>query len=48
MNPEFLRNLWLEATPFRLALIAGILLLLFSATGAVPGIASTRSAALAA
>ena len=48
MNPEFLRNLWLEATPFRLVLIAGILLLLFSATGAVPGIASTQSAALAA
>lgn len=31
MNPEFLRNLWLEASPFRLALIAGLLLLVFSA-----------------
>ena len=28
MNPELLRNLWLEASPFRLALIAGFLLLI--------------------
>jgi hypothetical protein len=35
MNPEFLRNLWLEATPLRLALIAGLLLLAFTASNAM-------------
>lgn len=35
MNPEFVRNLWLEAMPFRLALIAGLLLLAFTASTAV-------------
>jgi len=37
MNPEFLRNLWLEATAFRLALIAGLVLLAFGALAAMPG-----------
>jgi hypothetical protein len=36
MNPELLRNLWLEASPFRLALIAGLLLLVFAAGGVAP------------
>jgi hypothetical protein len=36
MNPEFVRNLWLEATPFRLALIAGVLLLVFAALSVSP------------
>ena len=35
MNPEFVRNLWLEAGPFRLALIAGLLLLVFAVTTVV-------------
>lgn len=47
MNPELLRNLWLEASPFRLALIAGLLLLVFSATAVAPsGLASTHGVAL--
>jgi hypothetical protein len=36
MNPELQRNLWLEATPFRLVLILGLLLLVFSATSVAP------------
>jgi hypothetical protein len=36
MNPEFLRNIWLEATPLRLALIAGLTLLLLAAGAAMP------------
>ena len=36
MNPELLRNLWLEASPIRLALIAGLVLLVFAAASAVP------------
>jgi hypothetical protein len=48
MNPELQRNLWLEASPFRLALIAGFLLLVFAATSvALGGVISTSSAALA-
>jgi hypothetical protein len=48
MNPEFLRNLWLEATPFRLALIAGLLLLVFSAASVSPtGLMTTSGAAQA-
>jgi hypothetical protein len=47
MNPEFLRNLWLEAAPSRLALIAGLVLLVFAAAGAAPaGLASVHGAAL--
>ncbi len=34
MNPELQRNLWLEAGPFRLFLIAGLLLLVFAASAA--------------
>ena len=48
MNPELLRNLWLEASPFRLTLIAGFLLLVFAATStALGGVVSTSGAALA-
>lgn len=47
MNPEFVRNLWLEATPFRLALIAGLLLLLFAILSlSSTGLATTPAAAL--
>ncbi|HEU0095033.1 MAG TPA: hypothetical protein VFQ52_01165 [Rhizomicrobium sp.] len=48
MNPELLRNLWLEASPFRLALITGFVLLVFAASSvALGGLISTSSAALA-
>jgi hypothetical protein len=48
MNPELLRNLWLEASPFRLVLIAGFLLLVFGATSVgLGGFASISSVALA-
>ena len=47
MNPELQRNLWLEASPFRLALIAGLVLLAFAATSVAPlGFATTSGAAL--
>jgi hypothetical protein len=46
MNPEFVRNLWLEATPFRLTLIAGVLLLVFAATNVAPGMFSSQGVAL--
>ncbi|HJT44220.1 MAG TPA: hypothetical protein VJ750_12060 [Rhizomicrobium sp.] len=47
MNPELQRNLWLEATPFRLALIAGLLMLVFLATSVAPiGLATRSGAAL--
>jgi hypothetical protein len=47
MNPEFLRNLWLEASPVRLALIGGLVLLVFAAADATPaGLASTHGAAM--
>lgn len=47
MNPELLRNLWLEASPFRLALIAGLLLLVFGATALAPaGLVTPESAGL--
>jgi hypothetical protein len=47
MNPELQRNLWLEASPFRLALILGLLLLVFAATSIAPiGVATTSGAAL--
>jgi hypothetical protein len=36
MNPELLRNIWLEASPFRLALIAGVVLLAVAASSAAP------------
>ncbi|HKY19471.1 MAG TPA: hypothetical protein VJL82_11100 [Rhizomicrobium sp.] len=45
MNPELQRNLWLEATPFRLALIAGLLMLVFLATSVAPMGLATRSGA---
>jgi len=48
MNPELQRNLWLEAAPFRLVLIAGLLLLVFAATSLAPiGLATSSGAALA-
>jgi hypothetical protein len=48
VNPEFVRNLWLEAGPFRLALIAGLLLLVFAVTTVAPtGLATTQGTALA-
>jgi hypothetical protein len=48
MNPELLRNLWLEAAPFRLVQNAGLLLLVFAITLAVPqGFISTSGAAMA-
>lgn len=48
MNPELLRNLWLEASPFRLILIAGFLLLAFGASSVgLGGFASINSVALA-
>lgn len=43
MNPELQRNLWLEAAPFRLALIAGLLLLVFMATSVAPVALGTKS-----
>ena len=47
MNPELQRNLWLEASPFRLALIAGLLLLVFAAASVAPsGMLTTHGAAL--
>jgi len=47
MNPELQRNLWLEASPFRLALIAGLLLLVFAAGSVAPsGMMTTSHAAL--
>ena len=36
MNPELLRNLWLEATPFRLVQIVGLLLVVFAVSSAAP------------
>ena len=48
MNPELQRNLWLEASPSRLVLIAGLLLLVFAAASvAPPGLATPFGAALA-
>jgi len=48
MNPELQRNLWLEASPVRLLLIAGLLLLVFAAASVAPtGIATPAGAALA-
>ncbi len=35
-NPELLRNLWLEATPFRLVQILGLLLVVFAVSSAAP------------
>ena len=35
-NPELLRNLWLEATPFRLVQIVGLLLVVFAVSSAAP------------
>jgi hypothetical protein len=47
MNPELQRNLWLEASPFRLVLIAGLLLLVFAASSVAPaGLGTTSGAAL--
>jgi len=45
MNPELQRNLWLEASPFRLALIAGLLLLVFAAGSVAPSRLMTTSGA---
>jgi hypothetical protein len=36
MNPELLRNLWLEATPFRLVQILGLLVVVFAVSSAAP------------
>lgn len=36
MNPELLRNLWLEATPFRLAQIVGLLVVVLALASAAP------------
>lgn len=36
MNPELLRNLWLEATPFRLAQIVGLLVVVLAVSSAAP------------
>jgi hypothetical protein len=36
MNPELLRNLWLEATPFRLVQIVGLLLVVLAVSSAAP------------
>jgi hypothetical protein len=36
MNPELLRNLWLEATPFRLLQIVGLLVVVLAAASAAP------------
>jgi hypothetical protein len=48
VNPELLRNLWLEASPFRLVQTAGLLILIFGVTLAAPqGIISPSGAALA-
>jgi hypothetical protein len=48
VNPELVRNLWLEATPFKLAQTAGLLLLVFGLCMAVPGgILSPDHAAMA-
>ena len=48
MNPELQRNLWLEASPFRLAQTAGLLLLVFAATSLAPiGLATSSGVALA-
>jgi hypothetical protein len=47
VNPELLRNLWLEATPFRLVQIAGVLLLVFVVTLAAPrGLITPGAAAM--
>jgi len=45
MNPELQRNLWLEASPFRLALIAGLLFLVFAAGSVAPSRLMTTSGA---
>lgn len=45
MNPEFERNLWLEATPLRLGLMAGFLLLTFLAASAITGLSDSGGAA---
>ena len=48
MNPELLRNFWLEATPFKLVRTAGLLLLVFGLCMAAPGgILSPDHAAMA-
>ncbi len=36
MNPELQRNLWLEATPFRLVQILGLLVVVFAVASAAP------------
>jgi hypothetical protein len=36
MNPELLRNLWLEATPFRLIQIVGLLVVVLAVSSAAP------------
>ena len=45
MNPELQRNLWLEASPSRLMLIAGLLLLVFAAASVAPRALITPSGA---
>ena len=47
MNPELIRNLWLEATPFKLVQTAGLLLLVFGLCMVAPeGIISPDHAAM--
>ncbi|MEY4708606.1 MAG: hypothetical protein RJB58_2329 [Pseudomonadota bacterium] len=36
MNPELRRNLWLEATPFRLVQFLGLLVVVFAVASAAP------------
>lgn len=45
MNPEFLRNVWLELTPLRLIVLAAVLALVFFAAALTEGIAGPGSAA---
>lgn len=47
MNPELQRNLWLEATPSRLLLMTGLLLLVFMASAAPSGLLGAPFTALA-
>ncbi|MFO1248307.1 MAG: hypothetical protein U1E93_08830 [Alphaproteobacteria bacterium] len=44
MNPELLRNIWLEATPFRLAQVVGLLLLVFGLTMVAPVVSPDQAA----
>jgi hypothetical protein len=45
MNPEFMRNVWLEMTPRRLALMVGLLALIFAAAALTEGMWAPSSVA---